>query len=53
MPEGEKRGEQKRTKENKRSTPVGEGMGGGAPDTRADIALQTLQKTMLKQAVAL
>lgn len=28
-------------------------MGGGAPDTRADSALQTLQKTMVRQAVPL
>lgn len=43
--------EQKRSKE--RSTPVSEGMGGGAPDSRADIALQALQKPLVRQAVPL
>lgn len=42
--------EERATKEEERSTPVSEGTGGGAPDTREDIALQ---KTMVRQAVPL
>lgn len=41
------------TKEKEGSTPASEGMGRGAPDTRADIAQQTLQNSMAMQAVPL
>jgi len=34
-------------------TEVGEGGGGGAPGTRAEICLQTIMKTVVKQVVPL